>query len=204
MPWRTINGRKVWIEPKSGSPSDDPRDPRNETTSSPYDDEYNRKRMMDYARKKSDAFNKRKQQTKAQKKQARLDKVIHLDMGDARWFLIKVTPALVQLDPTLTSVYTGYKVGKYGYCFLKLVNEDYKTSRDFEESLKTVAKQEVEKKITSKFKSLPLENGSQYAANRVWTFCKETYSDGHMDPKWDKFGESALTKSFEEVVGVFL
>ena len=206
MPWRIIKGNRVWIGPKRVSSSDfpDPRNPRNKKTSSPYDDEYNRRRRAEFMRKRIEEFEKRKHQSKAQKKQAKFDRVINLNMGHAKGFLIKATPVLVQLDPTLSSVYTSYKVGKYGYCFLKQVNEDYKTSGNFEESLKTVAKQEVEKKITSKIKSLPIEKGSQYAANKVWTFCKDTYSDGNMDPKWDKFGESALAKTFEDVGGALL
>ena len=195
-------GRAYRKKPKSRKPSfPDLQDLRKNSTGSSIVDEHNRRRLVEFALMKKEQYKKKEQLSKIQKKQAKFDKVIHLDMGHAKGFLIMATPVLVQLDPTLASVYTSYKVGKYGYCFLKKVNDDYKISGNFDESLKTVAKQEIEKKITSKIKSSPLEKSSQYAANRVWTFCKETYSDGKMDPKWDKFGESALAKSFEEVGG---
>ncbi len=199
MPWRTINGNPVWIGPKSGiSSSDvsDPRNPRKKTSS--FEEEYNRERQKEFTKAIKEKFEKRREQSKAQKKQDKINKVFNLDLGHAKGFLIKATPVLVQLDPNLLAVYTSWKVGKYGYCFLKQVNEDYKTSDSFEESLKTVAKEEFEKKIVSKIKSIPLEKSSQYAANRIWTLCKETYSDGKIDPKWDKFAESALTKTIEE------
>lgn len=202
--FRMINGRRV---PLPGSDYLKPAvhfDPHNETTSSPYEDEYNLRRQKEFIRMKNQELGKRKYQSKAEKKQARFDRVFNLDLGHAKGFLIKATPVLVQLDPNLLAVYTSWKVGKYGYCFLKQVNEDYKSSGNFEESLKNVAKQEVEKKIVSKIKSIPLEKSSQYAANRIWTLCKETYSDGKIDPKWDKFAESALAKSIEEVGGQLL
>jgi len=195
---RVIKGKKVPL-PGNDNSGSDPRIPRSNTTSTPFDDEYNRKEQEEFIRQKSDELDKRESQSTSQKKQARFDRVFNLNLGHAKGFLIKATPVLVQLDPTLSSVYTSYKVGKYGYCFLKQVNEDYKTSGDFEESLKTITKQEVENKITSKIKSLPLEKGSQYAANKIWTLSKETLSNGKMDPKWDKFGESALAKTFEEI-----
>jgi len=55
-----------------------------------------------------------------------------------------------------------------------------------------------------KIKSIPTEQSFQYAANRIWTLCKERYSDGKIDPKWDSFAENALVKSFEEVGGRLL
>lgn len=207
MPWgRRKDGRRYFKRPSGFSSSDfpDPRNPRKENTSSPFDDEYNRRRQNEFTRKRFEEFNKKKQHSRAQKKQDRINRVINLNLGHAKMFLIKATPILVQLDPTVSTIYTGYRVGKIGYCFLKQVNEDYKSSGNFEESLKTVTKQEIEKKIVSKIKSIPLEKSSQYAANRIWTFCKEKYSDGKIDPKLDKFGENALAKTFEEVGGRLL
>jgi len=196
--FRIINGKKVPLPGSDYVEPPDPKKPSKETSSSPFDDDYNRRRQEDFKRIRIEEF-KNKKQTKAQKKQATFDRVINLNLGHAKGFLIKATPVLVQLDPTLSSVYTSYKVGKYGYCFLKQVDEDYQKSGNYEESLKNVAKQEIEKKITSKIKSDVLQNGSQYAANMVWSFCKETYFEGKMNPKWDNFGKSALAKTFEDM-----
>ena len=201
MGWRTRkDGKKYFKKPRTGYTSEPPKPPK-KPAKVYFSDDHDRKRQNDFAEKRKDDFKKRQ---KAKKKQERINRVFNLNLGHAKGFLITATPVLVQLDPNLSAAYASYKVGKYGYCFLKKVNEDYKISGDFEESLKTVAKEEVEKKITSKIKSLPLQKGSQYAANRVWTFCKETYSDGKIDPRWDKFAESALTKSFEEIGGKLL
>lgn len=174
---------------------------RNERRSS-FDEEYNRRRQKEFL----EEFKKREKQTKAEKKQERINKFfsLNLELGHAKGFLIKATPVLVQLDPTLSAIYTGWKVGKYGYCFLKQVNEEYKRTGKFEESLKTVTIQEVENKIVSKVKAIPTEYSFQYAANRIWTLCKERYSDGKIDPKWDNFAENALVKSFEEAGGHLL
>jgi len=196
MEFRIINGKRVPLPGSDHSGHTVIPDPRKETSSN-LEKEYNQRRQKEFIKK-------RKQQSKTQKKQERINRVFHLELGHAKGFLIKATPALVQLDPNLTAIYTSWKVGKYGYYFLKQVKEDYKSSGNFEESLKNVAKQEVEKKIVSKIKSMPLEKSSQYAANRIWTLCKQSYSDGKIDPKWDKFAENALAKSFEEVGGRLL
>lgn len=207
MPWRRRkDGRPYFKRPSSGSSSSEPPLPPNRRKDHVEfaDDRYNRRREEELLRERLEKIEKRKKLAKSQKKKERINRVFNLDLGHAKGFLIMATPVLVQLDPTLSAAYTSYKVGKYGYCFLKQVNEDYKTSGNFEESLKTVTKQEIEKKITSKIKSFPLEKPSQYAANRIWTLCKENYSDGKIDPKWDKFAENALTKTFEEVGGKLL
>ena len=200
MPWRFINGNRVWIEPKNKRPDITmPSDSHKATSSSPLIDEINRKRRVDHARKIKEDSNKQKKQT--EKKLTPFRKPINLNLGTAKVILIKTTPLLVQLDPTLSSVYTSYKIGKYGYCFLKQVNEDYKTSGNFEESLMTITTKEIEEKITSKIKSIPLEKTSQYAANTIWSLGKQTFSQGTMDPKWNSFAENALAKTFEEIGG---
>lgn len=202
-PWITKNGKRIPINLKPSN-SDKFSESNLHENYDYFDDEEHIRKREEFARLTREQFEKEEEQSRAEKKQARFDKVFHLNLGYAKGFLINATPALIQLDPTLSSVYTSYKVAKYGYCFLKQVNEDYQTSGNYEESLKTVAKQEVEEKITSKIKAFSLEKGSQYAANRVWTFCKETYSDGNMDAKWDRFGERALAKTFEEVGSMLL
>jgi hypothetical protein len=203
VPWRTIRGKKVWIEPKNKRPDITmPPDPHKATTSSPLIDEINRKRRADHARKIKEDHDKRQKQT--EKKHTPFGKPINLNLGYAKGVLIKTTPILVQLDPTLSSIYTSYKIGKYGYCFLKQVNDDYKTSGNFEESLKTITAKEIEEKITSKIKFIPLEKSSQYAANMIWSLGKQIFSQEAMDPKWDSFAENALAKTFEEIGGKLL
>lgn len=203
--FRIINGKRVPL-PGNDDPGWNPKRPSQNSTSSPFDDEYNHQRREEFARKQKEEFAKKikENEQKRTKPQSKFEKAIQLNLGSAKAFMIKATPVLVQLDPTLSSVYTGYKVGKYGYCFLKQVNDDYQTSGNFEESLEKVARHDIEEKITSKLKSIPLQKGSQYAANMVWTFCKEKYSDGKIDPKWDTFGQNALAKTFEEIGGKLL
>jgi len=94
-----------------------------------------------------DDLRRRKEENRKKRKQEKFNRVINLELGHAKGFLIKATPVLVQLDPTLSAIYTGWKVGKYGYSFLKQVNEEYKRNGNFEESLKTVTTREVENKI---------------------------------------------------------
>lgn len=203
-PWITKNGHHIFISSSNTDdvPNSNPR--KNNPNYSSDDDKKRLRELEEYARWKNEEFKKREKQSKVQKKEALFDQVINLNLGHAKGFLIKATPTLLRLDPTLSSIYTGYQVSKYGYCFLKKVNEDYQTSGSYEESLKTVAKQEVEEKIISKVKLLALDNGSKYAANRIWAYCKDTYSHGNMDPKWDEFGEKALAKTFEEIGGRIL
>jgi len=196
--YRTIRGKKVRLPGKDISFSSRPK----ETTSSPLIDEYNRKRREVFGRKIKENSNKQKKQT--EQKHTSFAKPINLNLGYAKGVLIKTTPLLVQLDPTLSSIYTSYKIGKYGYCFLKQVNEDYKTSGNFEESLKTIAAKEIEEKITSKIKSTPLEKSSQFAANTIWGLGKQTFSKEAIDPRWDSFAENALAKTFEEIGGKLL
>lgn len=203
MPWRIIRGKRVWIGPKRSS-SDilKPLDRHKETLRSPLIDELKRKRLVGHSQKVKENSDKRQNHT--EKKHTPFGKPINLNLGYAKGILITTIPLLIKLDPTLSSVYTSYKIGKYGYCFLKKVNEDYKTSGNFEESLKKIAEKEIEEKITSKIKSIPLEKSSQYAANMVWNLGKSTFSNEKIDPKWDSFAENALTKTFEEIGGKLL
>ena len=203
---RKKGGKKPFpITPKKGISFPTPSEPPKRNYSS-FDDEYNRRRQREFFQNRIQEFEEREQQTKEQKKQDRIDKFfsLNLELGHAKGFLIKATPVLVQLDPTLSAIYTGWKVGKYGYCFLKQVNEEYKRTGNLEESLKTVTIQQVENKIVSKIKAIPTKQSFQYAANRICTLCKERYSDGKIDPKWDNFAENALVKSFEEAGGRLL
>ena len=193
--FRTIRGKKV---PLPGKDIFIPSEHYKKTSSSSLIDEINRKRRVDYVPKIL-LEDPKKIKKQAEKKHKPFGKPINLNLGYAKGVLIKTTPILVQLDPTLSSVYTSYKIGKYGYCFLKQVNEDYKTSGNFEESLKTITVKEIEEKITSKIKSIHLEKSSQYAANMIWSLGKQTFSQEAMDPKWDSFAENALAKTFEEI-----
>ena len=200
MPWRKIRGNNVWIGPKNGiSSSDilDPRNPRKETSS--FDDEYNRRRQEEFTKALKEKFEKRKEQSKAQKEQEQFNKLVHKPLGHAKIFLLSALPILAIAEPTIGTFYTTWKLGKYGYSFFTKVYQEYKITDDFASALLNTARSEINQNIISKVKSIPIKQASQFAAKRVWTYYKEKNPDHKIPAEWDKHVETAMAKTFEEI-----
>lgn len=196
---RTIRGKKVPLPGSDTSGPSDPRKPSKNSTSSPYDDEYNRIRQEEFLRMKKEQFKKKVKQSKAKKKQARFERVASLNLGNARQFLILTTPVLVQLDPYLMILYSTWKFGRYGYRIYQKVKREYDVNGDYPQALQNVVEQEIEEKVISKVKSIPIKNILQFAANRIWEIHKESNPDISISPEWDNFAVSAMTKTFKEI-----
>jgi len=193
---RTIKGRKV---PLRGNDKSRSIILPKSNTSSPLADEYNRKRRIDFALKQKEKFKKRKIQSKAEKKQARFERVASLNLGSARQFLILTTPILVQMEPFLATVYSTWKFGKYGYGIYQKVKKEYDVKGDYNKALQNVLEQEIEEKVISRIKSIPIKNISQFTANSIWEYHKEQNPESTISPEWDKFVVNAMTKTFEEI-----
>jgi len=137
--------------------------------------------------------------TKEERKEDRFHRVASLNLGDARQFLILSTSVLVQLDPTLATIYTTWKFGKYGYEIYKKVKREYDIKGDYNQALQKVVTQEIEEKVVSKIKSIPINNVSQFAANKIWEYHRGHNPETDISPELEKFAINAMTKTFEEV-----
>lgn len=153
----------------------------------------------DFRRRKPDPTPIKKEPTKEERKEERFKRVQTLSLGTARCFLIRATPLIVQLDPTLASVYTSYKIGKYGYGIYQKVKKEYDVYGDYNKALENVVHKEVEEKITSKLKSLPIKNASEFASKGIWNYYKEQNPENNISPRLEKIAISAMTKTFEEI-----
>ena len=85
--------------------------------------------------------------TKEERKEDRFHRVASLNLGNARQFLILTTPVLVQMDPYLTTIYTTWKFGKYGYEIYQKVKREYDINGDYPQALQNVVEQEIEEKV---------------------------------------------------------
>ncbi len=141
----------------------------------------------------------KKEPTKKERKEERFHRVQSLRLGSARALLIRSTPIIVQLDPTLASVYASYKVGKYGYGIYQKVKQEYDIHGDYNQALQNVVTQEVEYKITSKLKSIPIKSTSEFTAKSIWNYNKEQNPENNVSPELEKIAISAMTKTFEEI-----
>ena len=141
----------------------------------------------------------KKELTKGERKEERFKRVQTLSLGAARGFLIRATPIIVQLDPTLASVYTSYKVSKYGYGIYQKVKQEYDIHGDYNQALQNVVTQEVEEKITSKLKSIPIKSTSEFAAKSIWNYHKEQNPKNNVSPELEKIGINVMTRTFEEI-----
>jgi len=137
--------------------------------------------------------------TKKERKNARFDRVATLNLGSARQFLILTTPILVQMDPHLATLYSTWKFGKYGYGIYQKVKREYDVNGDYPQALQNVVEQEIEEKVISKIKSIPIKNISQFAANTIWEYHKEQNPESTISPEWGKLAVNAMTKTFEEI-----
>lgn len=137
--------------------------------------------------------------TKEERKEDRFHRVASFNLGNARQFLILTTPVLVQMDPYLTTIYTTWKFGKYGYGIYQKVKREYDVNGDYNKALRNVVEQEIEEKVISPIKSIPIKNISQFVANRIWEYHKEHNPETTISPELEKFAVSAMTKTFEEI-----
>lgn len=127
------------------------------------------------------------------------------DLADKKGFeraktIIKTSaPVIASFDPILATTYGLYRFGDFGFHFVYKVHQEYKTTRSYEKALRNVAERELKENVIAKFKSISLKNGSEFAGKSLWMHYKEKFPNEKIPEKLDRYAESALIQTFEEI-----